>query len=79
MRKLEPGHAFLAEKGQDFFCEPESFRQVVYDLAKTYGLGHKGTAVVIGKSVVYAFYQQSAYMRPNLPAYPIVKKLRGEA
>lgn len=78
VRKLKPGEAYLATKGSEFTCNPESFRGVVYDLASTYGGGWVGTATVVGGSVVYAFYRREDYMRPNLPAYPIVKKLRGE-
>lgn len=78
VRKLKPGEAYLAQKGQDFDCQPESFRGVVYDLATTKGGGWVGTCTVFGAVVVYAFYKRDDYMRPNLPAYPIVKKLRGE-
>lgn len=74
--KLEPGVAYLAVKGQDFDCEPESFRGVVYQLAAEKGMGWKGTTVITdAKTVVYAFYRSSDYMRPNLPAYPIVQKM----
>lgn len=77
--KLEPGAAYIASKGDDFNCEPESFRGVVYQLAQKKGYGWHGTSCVIGRSVVYAFYKGTDYMKPNLSAYPIVKKLRGEA
>jgi hypothetical protein len=75
--KLKPGEAYIASHGEQFDCEPESFRGIVYMLAESKGGGWKGTVCVIGKNVVYAFYRDSDYMRPNLPAYPIVKKLRG--
>jgi len=78
VRKLAKGEAFVAAKGIDFTCQPQSFQGVVYDLAKTKGRGWIGTSTVIGGSVVYAFYMRSDLMRPNLPAYPIVKKMRGE-
>lgn len=77
VRKLNPGEAYMATKGLEFDCEPESFRGVVYQLAADKGGGWKGTATVIGRSVVYCFYRQTDYMRPNLPAYPLVVKLRG--
>ena len=77
VRKLEPGEAMLATQGADFTCAPESFRGVVYQAAETKGGGWRGTVCVIGATVVFAFYRDSDYMRPNLPAYPIVKKLRG--
>jgi hypothetical protein len=77
VRKLSPGEAYIATKGSEFECEPESFRGVVYQLAAEKGGHWKGTASVIGKSVVYCFYKETDYMRPNLPAYPLVLKLRG--
>ena len=77
VRKLKPGEAFLAQHGQDFTCQPESFRGVVYDLAATKGGGWVGTCTVVNGFVVYAFYKRGDYMRPNLPAYPLVLKLRG--
>lgn len=77
VRKLKPGEAYVATKGADFDCAPESFRGVVYDLALTKGGGWKGTSTVVGNLVIYAFYKETDYMRPNLPAYPIVLKHRG--
>lgn len=74
--KLKPGEAHVAQQGAEFHCQPESFRGVVYGLAAQKGGGWRGTATVIGDLVVYAFYKEGDYMRPNLPAYPIVKKLR---
>lgn len=78
VRKLAAGEAFIAHKGQDFECQPESFRAVVYSLAATKGGGWLATSTVLRDCVVYAFYKRGDYMRPNLPAYPIVKKMRGE-
>lgn len=77
VRKLKPGEAYVAQKGTDFDCAPESFRGVVYDLAQTKGGGWKGTSTIVGSLVIYAFYKETDYMRPNLPAYPIVLKHRG--
>jgi hypothetical protein len=76
--KLRPGEAFIASQGEEFSCEPVSFQGVIYRLALQKGGGWKATTVIIGQDVVYAFYRMSDYLRPNLPAYPIVKKLRGE-
>jgi hypothetical protein len=78
VQKLKPGEAYVATKGQDFDCLPESFRAVVYDLAVTKGGGWQGTSTVVANSVVYAFFKRGDYMRPNLPAYPLVRKMRGE-
>lgn len=77
VRKLAPGEAYVAEEMVDFTCQPESFRAVVYDLAKTKGKGWRGTSTVVGRFVIYAFYKETDYMRPNLPAYPIVLKYKG--
>lgn len=73
--KLKPGEAFFAQQGGTFTCTPESFRNVLYQVASTAGKGWRVTSVVKGTTVVWAFYKNSDYMRPNLPAYPIVKKL----
>jgi hypothetical protein len=78
VRPLPRGAANMAIKGVDFTCEAESFRGIVYDLAVTKGGGWVGTCTIIGDTVVYAFFKRTDYMRPNLPAYPLVQKLRGE-
>ena len=74
--KLKPGEAFFAQKGGMFTCQPETFRTVLYQVAKTAGKEWRVTSVVIGEHVVWAFYKCNDYMKPNLPAYPVVKKLR---
>lgn len=74
--KRAPGEAYVAVRGEDFDCQPDSFRSIVYDLAKTKGAGWVGTCTVIGSRVVYTFYKRSDVMRPNLPAYALVKKYR---
>ena len=76
--KLKPGEVYIATQSVDFNCKPDSFRSVVYELAATKGGDWCGTATVVGTSVVYAFFKRSDYMRPNLPAAPIVLKLKGE-
>lgn len=77
VRKLGPGEAMLATQYDDFTCTPETFRSVLYQAATTKGGEWRATSVIIGTSVVFAFYKIGDYMRPNLPAYPLVKKLRG--
>ena len=77
VRKLKPGEAMMSTKDHDFTCTPETFRAVLYNAARTKGSQWHATSLIIGTSVVYAFYQSGDYMRPNLPAYPIVKKMRG--
>lgn len=71
---LEPGEAYLATRGKHFTCEPNSFTNAVYRVAEQNG--YKATCAVFTREVVYAFYRSSDLMRPNLPAYPIVKKMR---
>ena len=78
VHKLKVGEAYVATYPEDFTCVPESFRNVVYSLASDAGHGWKGTCAVVGMNVVYCFYRQTDLMRPHLPAYPLVKKMRGE-
>lgn len=77
IRKLKPGEAYVAGRSE-FSCKPESFQSMLYTLASEKGGGWRATSVVVGKVVVYAFYKNTDYMRPNLKAYPIVQKMRGE-
>lgn len=74
VRTLDPGKAHLARKGVEFTCLPESFRGYVYAAASE--RGYKSSAVVLGDCVVFAFYRPTDLMRPNLVAYPIVRKMR---
>jgi hypothetical protein len=78
VRKLKPGEAFIATAGIDFDCSPETMRGVVYQLAKAKGPDWHGTCSVVGKHVIYTFYRRTDYMRPNMAAYPLVRKMRGE-
>lgn len=77
--KLPAGEAFVATYPDDFTCKPESFRGVVHQLAADKGNGWKASTSMIGSFVFYAFYRNTDYMKPNLAAYPIVKKVRGES
>jgi len=79
VRELKPGEAYVAQKGVDFDCEPESFRQIVYLMAKKKGARWRGTSVVVGRRVIYTYFKRDGYSRPNLDAYPIVKKFKGES
>lgn len=76
VKDLEPGHAYLARRGTEYVCESRSFAGVVYATARE--KGWKATVVTGERWVVFAFYRPDSYMRPNLPAYPIVKKMRRE-
>lgn len=77
--KLKGGEVYGATQGQDFSCEPVSFQGVVYGLALKKGGGWKATTVIVGKTVFYAFYRESDYWKPNLPAAPIVQKWKSES
>jgi hypothetical protein len=77
IRKLPPGEAYVAERNDSFTCQPESFRNILYQAASTAGKGWHVSATIIGDCVVWAFWKHGDLMRPNLLAYPIVKKLRG--
>lgn len=74
--ELEPGVAHLATRGVQFTCTPESFTQVIYGVARQRGFA--ATVATFDTCVVYAFYRRSSYLRPNLQAYPVVKKMRNE-
>jgi hypothetical protein len=76
--KLPAGQAFTATQGEAFTCQPESFRNTLYQVASTVGKGWHVSATIIGTTVVWAFWKNTDLMRPNLRAYPVVKKLRGE-
>ncbi len=78
VRKLGAGEAYVAEETVDFTCHPSSCQGVVYRAAQEKGSEWRATTVVIGHRVVYAYYKRGDYMKPNLPAYPVVKKLKGE-
>lgn len=78
VRKLKPGEALLATQYEEFTCTPESFRSILYQVAQTKGSHWRATSAVLGKSVIYAFYRSDDYMRPNLSAYPVVRKMRAE-
>lgn len=78
IQKLKPGEAFVAQKGVDFDCLPESFRSALYRVVAERGGDWVVTTRVIGRRVAYAYYRRTDYMRPNLPAYPVVKKMETE-
>lgn len=78
VHRLEPGKALRAQKGSEFMCEARSFAGYVYAAAAA--KGYKATVCVFDSLehpvVVYAFYRPNDLMRPNLAAYPIVKRMR---
>jgi hypothetical protein len=75
-RELKPGVAFQAFRGKDYECLSISFAGQVY--AAAYALGLKATCSVFEDCVVFAFYHPDAFMRPNMPAYPVVRKMRSQ-
>lgn len=74
--ELKPGEAYLSRRGKEFECEPVSFAGVVYTVARE--AGWKATVITLPNAVVFAFYPPDSYLRPNLAAYPIVKRMKGE-
>jgi hypothetical protein len=76
VRKLDPGQAHLATRGQEFTCEVATFVSAVYAAAAT--KGYKATVATFPDlgMVVFAFYLGADYLKPNLSAYPAVIKLR---
>lgn len=75
---LEPGVAYRAQRGNEFQCQAKSFTSYVYAAAAE--KGYKATVAVFDHIkqpvVVFAFYRSTDLMRPNLAAYPIVKRMR---
>ncbi len=76
--QLLPGQAHVARQGIEFECLPQSFAGYVYQAARARGCS--ASCAVFGQLrhpvVVYAFYRPTDLMRPNLAAYPIVRRLR---
>lgn len=80
VQRLEPGKAYRAQRGSEYQCLPETFRSYVYAAAKERGF-NASTCVIddpVHPVVVYVFYRPHDLMRPNLAAYPIVKKMKGK-
>lgn len=75
VRKLAPGEAYVEDV---VGTKPATFVSAVYAAAAAKGSGWHGTVKVVGNRVVYAYYKRTDYMRPNLPAYPVVKKMESE-
>lgn len=81
VQKLKAGEALVASRSHtdtegSFTCTPQSFAGVVYAMAAT--KGWKATVATTTSQVAFAFYKPNDYMKPNMPAYPVVKKMRGE-
>lgn len=76
VKKLKPGEAHQANLGHHFTCLVTSFSAAVYAAAAT--KGWKATVVTFPDEgcVVFAFYKPDDLMKPNLAAYPVVKKMR---
>lgn len=74
VHELDPGIAFIATKGKDFTCEPESFGSYVRAAAALRGLS--ASVTVVGTHVIYAYFAADALWRPNFRNYPIVRKYR---
>ena len=74
-RELKPGVAYQAFRGRDYECMSHSFASVIYAAAAAHGL--KATCAVFESVVIFAFYHPDAFLRPNMAAYPVVRKIRG--
>lgn len=74
VKVLPPGQAHVALKGEQYTCASESFRNVVYQVARERNLA--ATVSVFTSCVVFAFYKPTNLMRPNLPAYPVIRRMR---
>lgn len=75
VHELDIGEAFIATKGKDFTCEPESFGSYVRAAAALRGLS--ASVTVVGIHVIYAYFPVDALWRPNFRNYAIVRKYRG--
>lgn len=75
--KLKPGEAFFAQRGGAFTCQTNTFQNVLYQVARAAGKDWRVCTYRGDDWVVWAFYKASDYMKPNLPAYPVVIKMRG--
>jgi len=78
VRKLQRGQVYVATKGHDFNCLPQSFQNVVHLVARSKEGNWKATTAIVGNQVFFAYYEARDYMKPNMPAMPLVRKARGE-
>jgi len=76
VKKLKAGEAHQANLGHHFTCKVESFGNAVYAAAATKGWKATLANFPDDGCVVFAFYRPDDLMKPNLAAYPIVKKMR---
>jgi len=75
VHELEVGEAFLAARGKDFTCEPESFGSYIRSAAAARGLS--ASVTIVGNYVIYAYFPEDSLWRPNFRNYPIVRRYRG--
>jgi hypothetical protein len=73
-RPLEPGVAYEAIQQKHFTCTPAGFGSQMYTLARSIDLA--ATVSVFDDRVIFTFYDPTLPLRPNMPAYPVVKRLR---
>lgn len=79
VRKLKTGEAYVASKGHTdsegtFTCTAASFTGVVYKVAAE--KGWKATVVTTHNQVAFSFFKATDYMKPNMPALPVVRKMK---
>lgn len=78
VRRLQRGQVYVAVQGHDFSCLPESFRTIIHLVAHSKGPRWRATTSIVGTQVFFAYYDSRDYMKPNMPAMPLVLKARGE-
>lgn len=71
---LEEGQAWKVTRFLDYDCESASFATQVYQEAARRNL--KATVTVFPSYVLFRFYKESDFWKPNLRAFPAVKDLR---
>lgn len=72
--RLKDGQAWKVTRFVDYTCESASFGSQVYLEASRRGM--KATVVVFPEFVLFVFFAGDSYWKPNLRAYPEVRKLR---
>lgn len=76
IHEMEPGVAYMARPGREFTCQPASFAAYVRAAAKARGLS-ASISILHSGEVIYTYFDDSGYMRPNMHNYPLLRKLKG--
>lgn len=73
-KELPAGKAMMVTRFVDYKCDSRSFAGQVYTQARARNL--KVTVTVFESFVLFAFFKANSLMKPNMPAYSQVKKVR---